>query len=87
MDTRTNITVEFTSYSLADEVQTYTDVWDITEDELTGLLLHWEASAKCDAHNPPVPCRLEFHDLPDGSQLVCRFDCNGDLWETAQITR
>lgn len=53
------------------------------EDQLTGLLRYWEDTASCNG----VPCRLEYHDMPDGSQIVARFDVRGTIWQTLQITR
>jgi hypothetical protein len=61
---------------------TISETWD-SEDALTGLLRYWEDTASCNG----VPCRLEYHDLPDGSQIVARFDVRGEVWQTLQITR
>lgn len=77
------IHVEHTEFPVTGEPFVLGIPGPMSEESLNGLLAYWEQTATCLG----VPCRIEYHDLPDGSQIVARFDVRGTVWQTLQITR
>lgn len=53
---------------------------------IDGLRNYWESTSVCSHGGEPHPCRLEFHSLPDGTEVIARFDCRGEIWKSLHIT-